>query len=129
MTARKCINGCNFYGSIEMDGMCSSCYKQAVSQIVQRTAELIQVAESLQSSPSSPLAKPLEGQVKKNVKCSICSKKVSLAMQIKCKCNQMFCSAHRYPDHHRCTFDYAKHNKELLARKGVKVVSERIQKI
>jgi hypothetical protein len=124
MTARKCINGCNFYGSIEMDGMCSICYKQAVSKMVQRTAEIVQEAESLQSSSPD---KPLEGEVKR--RCFVCSKKLSLAMQIKCKCNQMFCSIHKYPDNHRCAFDYATHNKEILAKRGIKVVAEKIQKI
>ena len=75
--------------------------------------------------------KPEKNQKKKQKnRCVICKKKVGM-LGFKCKCSDehLFCSAHRLPESHECTFDHHSEEKEMLASKLVKVVSEKIQRI
>lgn len=67
---------------------------------------------------------------KKTNRCVICNKKVGI-LGFKCKCSEehLFCSAHRLPESHKCTFDHRLEEKNMLANKLVKVVSDKIQKI
>lgn len=62
--------------------------------------------------------------VKLSNKCSVCKKKVPLASQFKCGCDEMkmYCANHRYPEEHQCT-------KEKEKVKLEKVVGEKIVKI
>jgi predicted nucleic acid binding AN1-type Zn finger protein len=55
---------------------------------------------------------------KKNNKlyCIICNKKLSI-FTIKCKCNSILCSIHRYPNEHNCSFNYKKKFQEELKNK------------
>lgn len=36
----------------------------------------------------------------------------------KCKCDYIYCDAHRYPDRHECTFDHAKMDKGKTKKKN-----------
>ncbi|CAM9849749.1 unnamed protein product [Chrysoparadoxa australica] len=48
----------------------------------------------------------VEAPVQKNRKrCFTCNKKVGYT-GLECKCKLVFCSNHRYPDQHGCTFDF-----------------------
>ena len=49
-------------------------------------------------------------------RCYACRKKLGLAGGIKCKCGFVFCSKHRYPNQHACTFDFKAHDRALLAK-------------
>lgn len=40
----------------------------------------------------------------------------------KCKCDYIYCDAHRYPDRHECTFDHAKMDKGKIKKKRIVVV-------
>ena len=44
-------------------------------------------------------------KTKKQKKCIICNKKLSLTDQ-KCRCGIIFCSRHRLPEQHNCTYDF-----------------------
>ncbi|KAI8367114.1 hypothetical protein BD560DRAFT_371886 [Blakeslea trispora] len=61
-------------------------------------------------------------QVNKS-KCFSCRLKVPLAKQAtnKCRCGYVFCDKHRYPDRHDCDVDYAKMDREILARNNPKL--------
>lgn len=48
-------------------------------------------------------------------RCYICKKKLGL-MPFKCKCEQEFCSLHRAPEDHACTYDFKKEGKMLLEK-------------
>jgi len=56
-------------------------------------------------------------------RCFKCRIKVPLAKQTinKCKCDYIYCDAHRYPDRHECTFDHAKMDKDILAKNNPKL--------
>jgi len=42
-----------------------------------------------------------------------CKKKISL-VDFPCKCSAVYCSSHRAPETHACSFDYRKEQKENL---------------
>lgn len=46
-------------------------------------------------------------------KCYYCSKKVGV-LGIECRCGELFCTKHRHPEDHKCTFDFKYHDKEIL---------------
>ena len=57
-------------------------------------------------------------------RCSICKKKLLLAMTFDCPCDETkrYCGTHRFPEEHECT-------KEKDKIKLIKVVADKIQKI
>lgn len=39
-------------------------------------------------------------------RCAKCSKKLSVCQGIECRCKNIYCSVHRYPEEHDCEFNY-----------------------
>ena len=66
----------------------------------------------------------------KSTRCAVCNKKVGL-LAFTCECSETlkFCSAHRLPENHLCTFDHKNKGKNLLEGKLVKVAGEKLIKI
>lgn len=50
---------------------------------------------------------------KKKNKCPVCQKKIGV-LGIECRCGSIFCSLHRYPDQHNCSFNFREHDKKIL---------------
>ncbi len=67
-----------------------------------------------------------ENKSKRNNKlyCGICNKKLPI-FNIKCKCNKLYCSIHRYPSDHNCTYNFQEEGKrklnDLLENQKIKV--------
>ncbi|KAI9005352.1 hypothetical protein BC832DRAFT_520884, partial [Gaertneriomyces semiglobifer] len=59
-------------------------------------------------------------------RCQCCRKKLGPATFFKCRCNQVFCSVHRYSDRHHCTFDYRQAAKASLAKENPLVRNEKL---
>jgi predicted nucleic acid binding AN1-type Zn finger protein len=59
-------------------------------------------------------------------KCHVCNKKLGL-LPFDCRCGHQFCSIHRYPEEHKCSFDYKEFAKEQLEK--TIVVKDLVQKI
>ncbi|KAI8927640.1 hypothetical protein BC831DRAFT_387004, partial [Entophlyctis helioformis] len=59
-------------------------------------------------------------------KCSICKKRLGPATTFKCRCNDVFCAAHRYSDRHDCSFDYKEAGKAALARENPLVKKDKV---
>jgi len=58
-----------------------------------------------------------------------CKKKLMLS-DYPCKCSQIFCSAHRFPETHSCSFDFRKAaTDELKKRMGSAVVGKKLDTI
>lgn len=53
-----------------------------------------------------------------------CKKKVTL--DVPCRCSKTFCSEHRLPETHDCSFDYKTEGKKTLSSGLVKVVAEKV---
>ncbi|KAI8388683.1 uncharacterized protein BYT42DRAFT_560884 [Radiomyces spectabilis] len=56
-------------------------------------------------------------------RCFKCRVKIPLAKQAanKCRCEYIFCDSHRYPDRHDCEIDYAKLDRDILAKNNPKL--------
>ena len=55
-------------------------------------------------------------KVQKNRKrCFECRKKVGYT-GIECRCGFVFCGGHRYPDQHKCEFDFKTHERDNLGK-------------
>ncbi len=50
------------------------------------------------------------------MKCKYCSKKLSLACGIECRCGNTYCSEHRFEDSHNCKFDFKANDKKILEK-------------
>ena len=61
-------------------------------------------------------------------KCAKCGKKLKLT-DIKCRCNNYYCSVHRYSDLHDCSFNYKTINKELLEKQNPCITAPKLEKI
>lgn len=61
------------------------------------------------------------------VRCSFenCKKKLDL-VPFTCKCNLQFCSKHRLPEAHKCTYDYKKTGREILKKNNPVIINKKI---
>lgn len=69
------------------------------------------------------------GESKKNGKtrCAVCNKKLVLDyFNCSCSNDQVFCSSHRFPSDHQCTFDFKKVHKERIRKTNPKVMGEKL---
>jgi len=57
-----------------------------------------------------------------------CKKKLALT-DFPCKCSTKFCSAHRLPEEHSCTFDFKAAGKALLGSQLVSAVKDKIDRV
>lgn len=101
MEAPICRNCKIFFGCQE--GLCSKCFKESKIQLlsvpepskpVVNTTKPPEESKEIQNAPiSSP------------DKCFKCSKLLG-PVNFKCKCEHFFCTRHRYPEDHLCSFDH-----------------------
>ena len=62
---------------------------------------------------------------KSRTRCTVCRKKNLTNM--KCKCGEIVCMTHRFPDSHKCTFNHALYEKALLRDNLQKVVASKME--
>ena len=62
------------------------------------------------------------------MKCSYinCNKKINLT-SIKCKCEKIFCSYHRYPEQHNCDFNYKDEMSKKLKDLNPKITNKKVE--
>ncbi|KAI9366593.1 hypothetical protein BD770DRAFT_405862 [Pilaira anomala] len=121
--------------------MCSRCYKSKETISKDDTTVIPAIEKSRKhlrspspenartnSAPASSIASPSNTNEEKPVqtnkgRCFKCRVKVPLAKQAanKCRCGYVFCDTHRYPDRHDCDIDYAKLDREILAKNNPKL--------
>ncbi|XP_060210271.1 zinc finger A20 and AN1 domain-containing stress-associated protein 9-like [Lycium barbarum] len=53
----------------------------------------------------------------KTQRCMVCKKKVGL-IGLSCKCGQIYCRNHRYPEEHACNFDFKSIGRAILAKEN-----------
>jgi hypothetical protein len=73
---------------------------------------------------------PDEAQKRDQRRCGAagCKKKLALT-DFPCKCSTKFCSAHRLPEEHSCTFDFTAAGKALLGSQLVSAVKDKIDRV
>jgi len=57
-----------------------------------------------------------------------CSKKLKIS-DLKCKCDSLFCSAHRLPESHDCSFNYKNDDNKTELIESMRCVSNKIIKL
>jgi hypothetical protein len=66
---------------------------------------------------------------KRTTRCNSCRKKIGITNSFKCKCDHLFCGACRYPEGHKCSFDFKSEAKKKLALNNPKVEAAKLNKI
>ena len=57
-----------------------------------------------------------------------CNRKLKLT-DFACKCEKIFCTIHRLPEHHNCVYNYKEHNNKPKKIEDMKCISDKIDKI
>eukprot|EP00850_Spirogloea_muscicola_P020718 SM000224S07106 [mRNA] locus=s224:96059:97041:- [translate_table: standard] len=99
------------------------------SELVVDAAAAVAAASAAGPSPSSSAAAaaPAAPSPQPN-RCALCKKRVGLT-GFKCRCNNTFCSLHRYSDKHGCTFDYKGAGRDAIAKANPIVKADKVDKI
>lgn len=50
-------------------------------------------------------------------------------MEIKCKCNNLFCIKHKLSEDHKCTYNYKLYGREKLIENNPRIINNKIIKI
>ena len=121
MDSTLCRNCNTYFGGQE--GLCSKCFKEtklkeksllAVSEVLNMLPQIIEESKNI------PVISP--------DRCAQCQKKLSLS-NFKCKCEFVFCSRHRLPEEHNCTFDHKAFGIRKLSQENPLVQGEKFNKL
>jgi hypothetical protein len=58
-------------------------------------------------------------------RCVVCNKKLGL-IPFKCKCEEIFCSTHRAPEDHKCTYDFKTEGKAWLEKNNKVCITQKL---
>ena len=61
-------------------------------------------------------------------RCLQCKKKVGY-LGFECKCDGYFCSTHRYPEEHKCSYDHKTEKINKLRQDNPQIMAEKVRKI
>ncbi|XP_074317982.1 putative zinc finger A20 and AN1 domain-containing stress-associated protein 8 [Silene latifolia] len=116
-----CANGCGFYGNPTQHNLCSKCYKDSLKQAALQQ-EQTRTTRTNNNNKDDIVTKVgvesgSETQMNKKMKkrCGCCKKRVGLT-GFECRCGEVYCGSHRYPELHSCPFDFKGLELESLSK-------------
>jgi len=63
-------------------------------------------------------------------RCQLDGCKIKLKLSdYKCKCDMIYCTSHRYPEIHKCTYDFKLEGIRNLEKNLIQVIGQKIEKI
>jgi predicted nucleic acid binding AN1-type Zn finger protein len=66
----------------------------------------------------------------KKPKCLMCNAKLTLIDQSrKCRCDNLFCCKHIFPENHNCDFDYKNHGRKILSENNPCIKIDKVKGI
>ncbi|KAF5175438.1 Zinc finger a20 and an1 domain-containing stress-associated protein [Thalictrum thalictroides] len=125
-TPKSCIKGCGFWGTAANNNMCSKCFKEFQKETATKEEKLI-TKPQLPTVVSSAAVKVETNSGVKN-RCLSCNKKVGLT-GFKCRCGDTFCSLHRYPEKHECTFDFKVLGRDAIEKANPVVKADKLERM
>jgi AN1-type zinc finger and ubiquitin domain-containing protein 1 len=80
-------------------------------------------------APQSLPLVPTKKQSTVRSRCAECRKRLNITNVYTCRCDKLFCAAHRYSELHNCTFDYKTDGRKILEQTNPLVTAPKLPKI
>lgn len=61
-------------------------------------------------------------------RCPCCEKRLALT-DYDCRCGTRYCSAHRLPEAHNCSYDFRAANRTVLGAQLIRIVSDKLERV
>nr|GMD08496.1 putative zinc finger A20 and AN1 domain-containing stress-associated protein 8 [Ipomoea batatas] len=120
---RKCARGCDFFGSPENNFLCSKCYTDYLKEEITKLAAAVTLTLPPPQDSSDLVAESAAAPAKSK-RCLCCNKKVGL-MSFGCRCGGTFCGSHRFPEEHKCGFDFKALGRKVLAKENPAITHDK----
>jgi predicted nucleic acid binding AN1-type Zn finger protein len=81
-----------------------------------------------QTNPTSATTTDPTASIQPKNRCKQCKKKVGY-LGFDCKCKGYFCSFHRYPEEHSCSYDHKTEQINKLIANNPKIIADKFEKL
>ncbi|KAJ8893662.1 hypothetical protein PR048_006262 [Dryococelus australis] len=89
----------------------------------------LEVRRRMPSARKCEIGPPATPRKHLRTRCAVCRKRLNITNVYTCRCEKLFCSAHRYSEVHSCTFDYKSEGRRLLEQANPLVAAPKLPKI